>query len=290
MKRLAFIVLVTTTLFACNKHVERPPVVQDTDFNLVYGSSAGEQVFTATRSADGGYVLAGSIKSVSGNPGNTDAWMLKLDNQGKMVWQKTFGGSDDELAFSVFSTRDGGYVIAGSTRSNDGNVAGYHGNGDALVVKVDKNGTKEWQSTLGGSASDFASSIIETSEGGYIMVGQTGSKDGDVTNHHGRMDAWVVKLDKNGNKQWQKTFGGTEAEGADFIIESSEGGYIMAGWTNSNDGDVTGYHVGWGGTSILFCIIGSSVSFYRDAPHLFLGVSQYLLHLPALRQLVYQLV
>ncbi|GAA4751990.1 T9SS C-terminal target domain-containing protein [Flavisolibacter ginsenosidimutans] len=245
MKRFA-VVLLLTTVFACRKDNEKIPVDLDSDFNLVYGSTAGEQVFAAARSADGGYVLAGSIKGVSGNPGNTDAWVLKLDRQGKMIWQKSFGGSDYELAFSAASTLDGGYIIAGSANSNDGDISGNHGNSDAWVIKIDKNGNKEWQSLLGGSASDFATSVLPTSDGGYIMAGQTASANGDVSNNHGSTDAWVVKLDRNGKKQWQKTFGGTGIEKANSIIETSEGDYIMTGTTNSNDGDVTGYHVGWG--------------------------------------------
>ena len=246
MKGFAFLFLLATALFMCRKKDEQIPVVPDTEFNIVYGSTASDQVYAAARSSDGSYVLAGNTQILSGSPGNTDAWVLLLDRQGNMIWQKTYGGSAYDGAYSVASTKDGGYAIAGYTYSNDGDVAGSHGNSDAWVVKLDKNGNKAWQSTLGGAASDLVSSIVETSDGGYIMAGQTASTDGDVSNNHGSTDAWVVKLDKNGNKQWQKTFGGTGIEGAQSIIETSEGGYIMAGWTNSNDGDVTGYHAGWG--------------------------------------------
>lgn len=246
MKRFALLFLLTTALFACRKHDEQILIVPETEFNIVYGSSPSDQVLAAARSLDGTYVLAGNTKSVSGNPGNSDAWVLKLDRQGKIIWQKTFGGSAYDGAYSIASTKDGGYVFAGYTYSNDGDIIGNHGNSDAWVVKLDKNGNKEWQSTLGGSASDIASSITETYDGGYIMAGQTASTEGDVSNNHGNTDAWVVKLDRNGNKQWQKTFGGTGSEGTQSIIEITEGGYIIAGWTNSNDGDVTGYHVGWG--------------------------------------------
>lgn len=246
MKRFALLFLLTTALFACRKQDEQTLVVPDTEFNFVYGSSTSDQAYAAARSLDGAYVLAGNTKSASGNPGNSDAWVLKLDKQGKIIWQKTFGGSAYDGAYSIASTKDGGYVFAGYTYSNDGDIVGNHGNSDAWVVKLDKNGNKEWQSTLGGSASDVASSIVETYDGGYIMAGQTASTEGDVSNNHGSTDAWVVKLDRNGNKQWQKTFGGTSSEGAQSILETTEGDYIIAGWTNSNDGDVTGYHVGWG--------------------------------------------
>jgi hypothetical protein len=246
MKGFSFLFLLTTVQFGCHKHDEEIPFVPDTEFNIVYGNSTSDQVYAAARRSDGIYVLAGNTKSVSGNNGNSDAWVLKLDKQGKIIWQKTYGGSANDGAYSVAYTLDSGFIIAGYTYSNDGDIIGNHGNSDAWVVKLDKYGKKEWQSILGGTASDAAFSIAETSDGGYIMAGQTASKEGDVSNNHGSTDAWVVKLDRTGNQQWQHTFGGTGSEGAQSIIETSEGGYIMAGWTNSNDGDITGYHVGWG--------------------------------------------
>ena len=246
MKKLALLFLLAMVFFACHKQDEQVPVIGDTEFNKVYGSSASDQVYAAARGLDGSYLLAGTGKSQIGNPGNLDAWVFLLDRQGNLIWQKTYGGSALDGAYSVASTMDGGFIIAGYTFSNDGDVAGNHGNCDAWVVKLDKNGNKEWQNLLGGLSADQASSIAETSDGGYIMAGQTASTDGDVSNNHGSTDAWVVKLDRNGNKQWQKTFGGTGSEGAQSIIEIPEGGYIIAGWTNSNDGDVSGYHPGWG--------------------------------------------
>ena len=246
MKSFAFFALIAVSLLACSKQDDENLVVTDTEFNLVYGSTAAEQVFAADRDADGNYLLAGTIKSQNGDPGNPDAWVLHLDRQGKILWQKNFGGSAHDGASAIASTKDGGSVFAGYTHSNDGDVSGNHGNSDAWVVKLDKSGNKEWQTSLGGSASDHASSILQTNDGGFILAGQTASTNGDVSNNHGGTDAWVVKLDRNGNKQWQKTLGGTGSEGAQSVMETSLGGYIMAGYTNSNDGDVTGYHPGWG--------------------------------------------
>lgn len=247
MKRIAFLFLLALPLLACHKQNDaQSAIITYPEFNLVYGSTASEQVFAAARGLNGAYILAGTAKSLVGNPGNVDAWVLLLDLQGKMIWQKTFGGSGLDGAYSVAATRDGEYIIAGYTYSNDGDVIGYHGNSDAWVLKIDKNGNKEWQKTFGGLAADHAASIAETSDGGYIMAGQTASTDGDVSINHGNTDAWVVKLDRSGNKLWQKTFGGTGNESVQSVIETSEGDYIMAGYTYSNDGDITGYHPGWG--------------------------------------------
>lgn len=243
MKRFAFVIL-AVPFFTCHKHPQTP-VDSSTEFNIVYSTTALEQANAAAQSSDGGYVLAGTIQK-TGSSGKTDAWVLKIDKQGKTVWQRSFGGSDYDCANAIASTRNGGYIIAGYTSSNDGDIVGNHGNSDAWVIKLDKNGNKEWQKTLGGAASDMAASIIETSDGTFVMAGQTQSTDGDVNNNHGKIDAWLVKLDMSGNKLWQKTLGGSNSEGANCIMEDSGGDYLMAGWTTSNDGDVTGYHVGWG--------------------------------------------
>jgi hypothetical protein len=243
MKRFTFLILLSMALFACSKNDEQIPVITDTDFNIVYGGSS-QQVYAATRNSDGAYILAGFAKNESNN--STDAWVLKMDRQGKLIWQKNFGGSGFDGAYAIANTKDGGNIIAGFTYSNDGDVTGYRGNGDAWVVKLDNNGNKQWQTTLGGSASEHASSIAETNDGGFIVAGQTASTDGDVSNNQGGIDVWIIKLDKSGIKQWQKTFGGSASEGASSVIQTSDGGYIMAGWTYSNDGDVMGYHAGWG--------------------------------------------
>lgn len=245
-KSSILLLLLIIALQACRKQDEPLSVISEPDFNIVYSNSVSSQVYAAARTMEGGYVLAGIGKSLTGDPGNSDAWVLQLDMQGKVKWQKTFGGSALDGADAIASTREGGFAIAGYTYSTDGDITGNHGNSDAWVVNIDPNGNKVWQHALGGSANDMAASIIETSDGGFILAGQTSSTNGDVINNHGSTDALVIKLDRNGNKLWQKTLGGTGSEGALSIIESSEGGYLMAGWTNSQDGDVSGYHPGWG--------------------------------------------
>ncbi|MDR2522627.1 MAG: hypothetical protein LBC93_02845, partial [Synergistaceae bacterium] len=113
-------------------------------------------------------------------------------------WQKCLGGSDWDEVNSIQQTSDGGYIVAGYTYSNDGDVAGNHGLGDAWVVKLNTSGDILWQKCLGGSCRDEANSIQQTSDGGYIVAGCTGSNDSDVAENHGYIDAWVVKLDPGG--------------------------------------------------------------------------------------------
>ncbi|MCK9593687.1 MAG: PKD domain-containing protein [Methanoregula sp.] len=198
------------------------------------------------QTADGGYIIAGYTYSnngnVTGNHGNYDYWVVKLDNSGNLLWQKCLGGINIDHAVSIHLTGDGGFIIAGSTASNDGNVDGNHGNYDYWVVKLDNSGNLLWQKCLGGTNIDYAYSIQQTGDGGYIVVGFAHSNDGNVTGSHGSADYWVVKLDNSGNLLWQKCLGGTNIDYAYSIQQTGDGGYIVVGYTRSNDGNVMGNH------------------------------------------------
>ena len=211
-----------------------------------FGGSGTDWAGSIIQTLDGGYIIAGYTSStdgdVSGNHGDHDAWVVKMDDVGSLQWQKCFGGSSYEIAGSIIQTLDGGYIIAGHTISTDGDVSGNHGGHDAWVVKMDAVGTPQWQKCFGGSSYEIAGSIIQTLDGGYIIAGQTTSTDGDVSGNHGDHDSWVVKMDAVGTLQWQKCFGGSHCEIAGSIIQTLDGGYIIAGYATSTDGDVSGNH------------------------------------------------
>jgi hypothetical protein len=195
------------------------------------------------QTSDGGYVVAGETQSndgnVSGNHGGADYWVTKLNGSGNLVWQKCLGGDGNDLAHSIRQTSDGGYVVAGSTESNGGDVSGNHGLHDYWVVKLDSSGSIVWRKCLGGNNSDWASSIQQTSDDGYVVAGATLSNDGDVSGNHGSNDYWAVKLDSSGNLVWRKCLGGNNSDWASSIQQTSDGGYVVAGATLSNDGDVS---------------------------------------------------
>ncbi len=169
------------------------------------------------------------------------AWAQLPD---KIVWQKCLGGTADEFAYSVVKTTDGGIVVAGYTDSQNGDVVGNHGGEDGWVVKLNSAGVIQWAKCLGGTASDYLYSIIQTSDSGYAVAGQTLSSDGDVSGNHGGGDAWVVKLNDTGGIEWQHCYGGSSSEIFSSISQTSDGGYVMGGQTMSTDGDVSGFHGG----------------------------------------------
>ena len=192
--------------------------------------------------------MAGRSKSsdgnVTGNHGVYDYWVVKLDATGNIQWQKSLGGSNNDIAQSIHTTSDGGYVVAGYSQSIDGNSFGNHGSYDCWVVKLDAAGNIQWQKSLGGLSDDVAQSINTTSDRGYIIAGYSSSNDGEVTGNHGAQDYWVVKIDAIGNLQWQKSLGGSSSDVAYAILNTSDSGYILAGYSSSNDGNVTGNHGG----------------------------------------------
>jgi hypothetical protein len=162
--------------------------------------------------------------------GNSDDyWIVKLDSVGNITWQKSLGGSGNDEAYTIQQTTDSGYIVAGWTISNDGDVTGNHSSltTDYWIVKLDKDGNITWQKCLGGTGYDEAFSAEQTTDGGYIVVGYTISTDGDVTVNHGGRDYWVVKLTSSGSITWQKSFGGTGDDWAYSVKQTSDGGYIV---------------------------------------------------------------
>jgi len=210
------------------------------------GGSLVEFEQDSIQTTDGGYIYVGMTTStdgdVTGNHGNGDYWVVKVSSIGDIQWEKCLGGSDYDAATTIQQTTDGGYIVAGYTYSTDGDVTGNHGNGDFWVVKLSSNGAIQWQKCLGGSNFDYANSIRQTTDGGYIVAGYTFSTDGDVSGNHGNGDFWVVKLSSNGAIQWQKCFGGSNSDYARDIQKTLDGGYLVVGYTYSNNGDVSGNH------------------------------------------------
>jgi uncharacterized delta-60 repeat protein len=172
------------------------------------------------QTSDGGYVVA--TGTLSFGAGNLDIWVSKLNSDGTIDWQKTYGGNSQEYANSIQQTSDGGYIVVGDTTSFGA------GTYDAWILKLNSDGTIAWQKTYGGNNYDFAKSIQQTTDGGYVVAGWTGSF-GVV----GVDDAWILKLNSDGTIAWQKTYGGNDHDWARSVQQTSDGGYVVAGDTDS---------------------------------------------------------
>jgi len=213
------------------------------------GGSSSDVAYCVQYTSDGGYIVCGQsgsndgqVTGHNGSVGVPDYWVVKLDDMGGMQWQKSLGGSGTDIPNSIRQTFDGGYIVAGKSNSTDSEVTGNHGGYDFWVVKLDDTGAVQWEKSLGGAGDDIAYSIQQTADSGYIIGGSSDSSSGEVTGTHGSDDYWIVKLSKAGNLQWQKSLGGSGIDDANAIQQTTDSGYIVAGGSNSTDGNVTGNH------------------------------------------------
>jgi len=161
----------------------------------------------------------------------------------EISWQSNYGGSNNESANAVIKTLDNAFFVLGSSSSVDGHVVGNHGLSDYWGLLIDENNNFA-QIPFGGSQYDYGADIKQTLDGGYILVGQSGSNDEQVSGNHGGTDVWVIKLSPIGHIEWQKCLGGSEADAGFSVLIASDGGYLLGCSTYSNDGDVS-INKGW---------------------------------------------
>jgi len=154
------------------------------------------------------------------------------------MWETNLGGSNNDASYSILQTIDGGYIAAGRSESDNGDVGGNNGNKDSWILKLDAAGNLIWETNLGGSNWDQANTIQQLTDGNYIVAGHSDSNDGDVGGNNGFSDFWILKLDTNGNLIWESNFGGSNWEQANDIQLISENNFIVTGFSDSNNGDV----------------------------------------------------
>ncbi len=191
------------------------------EWNQTYGGIGRDIAHSLIKTSDGGYALVGDTNSFG--VGSLDFWLVKTDESGNMEWNRTYGGEDSDIAYSLIETSDGGLALAGFTIPS-----GYQYS-DFWLVKTDVNGNMVWNKTYGGPSEDVANSLIQTSDGGFALVGNTRPFVG------GFYDFWFVKTDNAGNIQWNRTYGGENSDNANSLVQTSDGGYLLAGETNSFD-------------------------------------------------------
>jgi hypothetical protein len=196
-------------------------------FAKTYGGTDSDFARSVQQTSDGGYIVVGETRSF-GTGG--DILLIKTDANGNVIWAKTYGGANYDYAYSVQQTSDGGYILVGGTWSFGAGIF------DIFLIKTDENGNIQWAKTYGGTREDYGFSFQQTSDGGYIVVGHT------VSFGAGNWDVFLIKTDANGNVQWAKTYGGTDYDLAFSVEQTSDGGYIAAGYTRYVD-IISSYYV-----------------------------------------------
>jgi hypothetical protein len=212
-----------------------------------FGGSGGDVGNGVTATTDGGYLLAGYSSSPAdgdkseGTRGSNDYWAVKIAADGSKVWDKRFGGSSNDYCESVTATTDGGYLLAGYSYSPaDGDKSeASRGSYDYWAVKIDANGAKLWDKRFGGSGSDVCNGVTATTDGGYLLAGYSESPaDGDKSEGtRGSNDYWAVKINASGTKVWDKRFGGSGGDVGNGVTATTDGGYLLAGYSASDDAD-----------------------------------------------------
>lgn len=193
---------------------------QSVEWAVTFGGTNIDVGYDVQHTTDAGYIISGYTRSYGASGHNV--WLIKTNAIGNELWNKTFGGSNDDEGESVQQTTDGGYIIAGWTESYGAGLK------DVWIIKTDASGIEQWNKLFGGSNDDGATSVRQTTDGGYIIAGYTSSYGS------GSVDAWLIKTDASGNQEWNKPLGGYSSDGAYCVKQTTDGGYILTGWTWSS--------------------------------------------------------
>ena len=218
-------------------------------WDRTFGGGSHDILRSITETTDGGYLLGGhSYSSSSGDKsedsrGESDYWLVKIDASGNKLWDRSFGGNYSEIFYSLTATSDGGFLLGGYSNSpaSGDKSEGSKGAYDYWIVKTDASGNILWNRTFGGNSWDQLLSLTATSDGGFLLGGQSlSSASGDKSESSSHYDFWVVKIDASGNKLWDRTFGGSSIESLASLTEISDGGFLLGGYSLSNiSGDKT---------------------------------------------------
>jgi hypothetical protein len=211
----AGILILGLTLGMTSENGSRPPI----SFSATFGGFRNDYGNSVQQTSDSGYIIAGSTIPVGAT--HEYVWLFKTDASGKKLWDRIYGGAGSAEGHSVQQTIDGGYIVAGHYTYRDSRRE------DVWLIKTDSSGNKLWDMTFGGIGDDEACSVQQTLDGGFVVAGQT------ISSGAGEYDVWLIKTDASGNRLWDRTFGGAEFDLGRCVQQTSDGGYVVAGFTFS---------------------------------------------------------
>lgn len=216
----------------------------DIEWSKFYGGLLTDTPEGIVETNDNAFIIAGGSDSadtdITNNKGSYDFWIIKISaTTGELIWEKSFGGDEIDEARAITKSADGNYIIAGDTRSMDQDISNNKGAADLWLIKISPQGELLWEKTIGGSNFDVARAIVKTQDNGFLLAGSSRSSDVDVETNNGQNDAWVLKVDSDGNLEWETTVGGSNIDFAYGVAELNDKTVVAVGDASSSDGDLT---------------------------------------------------
>lgn len=208
-----------------------------------FGGTNNDRSYQVLQTQDGGFLMTGASESddfdVSNPKGSYDFWAVRISDSGDLLWEKSFGGSEIDIAYGLVQSAAGNYVMVGDSRSTDGDVSAPKGNADLWAVAFDDSGNFLWEESYGGSLFESARSVNQMLDGELLMVGTSRSSDGQVGTNQGQNDAWVIMTTINGDLLWQDSIGGSGVELFNDCSPADARSFVAVGDTDSSDGDIS---------------------------------------------------
>ena len=246
------ILLVSVLVLSCadsDTTITSTPLTGEIEWQKTFGGSGNDIASGIIETSDGGYAIIGHTNSIDGDitdkqMSENDFWVLKLNADGAVEWQRTYGGSDDDQGRAIIQTSDGGFAITGPSKSADGDGSNNEGQHDHWIIKLDAAGTIQWEKSYGFSGHDHSRSLFQTNDGGYFIGGyldvdaSEGLGNETINRKHGVGEFWAQKLDASGNLEWRRYFGGTNNDRIFKVLQAHDGNYLLVGSSESEDFDI----------------------------------------------------
>ncbi len=211
--------------------------IGNVEWSQTYGGDGNDAFKEIISTTDGGFIVGGHTTSNSNEVGG-DYWVVKIDSIGNVEWSQTYGGSNSEVLYEMAQTLNNGFLLVGTSKSNDGDTESNNGDEDYWLLKIDETGNIQWSQNYGGLMTDRPRELKALADGSFVILGSSNSEDGDFANNYGYFDGWVMKVDESGNIEWSQNYGGNQGDNLTSIVQLDDGRFLVGGSSISEDGDI----------------------------------------------------